>query len=427
MVGLTVTDKKADAVRIYHFVGEGFDSTSITQKPGDLDGDLEFLMRAVLKVNTIRQDLGKVGPVIATQVEEAMLGNRITLNTQAAEEAYEPIRRLLKFERKVKAEIDKLKEQLDETRQQLRLTPENIESVVQIGLDLAQQPALIPVENYPGFYHLPPLKGSWAACSQGLAHPHTGNIRPIAFDPDTVRGRDDVVLVHLNHRLVQMCLRLLRAEVWSKDVQRRLYRVTTRIVPSSVLEAPAVIAHGRLVVLGGDQQRLHEELIVAGGLLKEGRFSRLNPTAIEKALAEASFNPVPEAMQQRLIALWDQYNEPLLKSLDARMKDRQQSLQKSLQERCDKQIADITAILTELENSIRQELDDGNEPIQLSLFNDAEKEQLEQNRNSLEIRLQQIPQEIQQETIAVRSRFANPTPRLFPLTVTYLVPQKCFR
>ncbi|MGB3403911.1 MAG: DISARM system SNF2-like helicase DrmD [Microcoleaceae cyanobacterium] len=416
--------QKADAVRIYHFVSQGFDSTSITKKPGDLAGDLEFLMRAALKVNTIRQDLGKVGPVIASQVEEAMLGSRITLNTQKAEEASEPVRRLLKFERKVKAEIDKLKQQLDETRQQLHLTPENIESVVQIGLDLAQQPGLIPVENSPGFYHLPPLKGSWAACSQGLAHPHTGNIRPVAFDPDTVRGRDDVVLVHLNHRLVQMCLRLLRAEVWSKDIQRRLYRVTARIVPSSVLEAPAVIAHGRLVVLGGDQQRLHEEIIVAGGLLKAGRFSRLNPTAIEKALAVATLDPVPEAMQQQLIALWDKYNEPLLNSLDVRMKDRQQSLEKSLQERCDKQIADITAILTELKNSIRQELDDGNEPIQLSLFNDAEKEQLERNRNSLEVRLQQIPNEIEQETAIIRSRFANPTPRLFPLTVTYLVPQK---
>jgi hypothetical protein len=43
-------------------------------KVGDLEADLEFLMRAALKVETIREDLGKVGPVIASQVEEAMLG-----------------------------------------------------------------------------------------------------------------------------------------------------------------------------------------------------------------------------------------------------------------------------------------------------------------------------------------------------------------
>ena len=33
----------------------------------------------------------------------------------------------------------------------------------------------------------------------GLAHPHTGQIRPIVFDHNLVRNRDDVVLVHLNH------------------------------------------------------------------------------------------------------------------------------------------------------------------------------------------------------------------------------------
>ena len=37
-------------------------------KPGQLMDDLEFLMRAVRKVEQIRTDLGKVGPVIAAQV-----------------------------------------------------------------------------------------------------------------------------------------------------------------------------------------------------------------------------------------------------------------------------------------------------------------------------------------------------------------------
>ena len=32
----------------------------------------------------------------------------------------------------------------------------------------------------------------------------------------------------------------------------------------------------RLLVIGGDNQRIHEELIMAGGSIKEGRFSRMN-------------------------------------------------------------------------------------------------------------------------------------------------------
>jgi hypothetical protein len=94
----------------------------------------------------------------------------------------------------------------------------------------------------------------------------------------TVRVTDFLAQVDqfLNHRLVQMALRLLRAEVWSPEGQKGLYRVTARQVPNHALGAPAVIAHARLVVIGEDSHRLHEEIITAGGVIRQGRFSRLN-------------------------------------------------------------------------------------------------------------------------------------------------------
>lgn len=422
--------QKASEVSIYHFVGKDYEQQAIAGvRAGDLEGDLEFLMRAAIKVNNIREDLGKVGPVIAQQVEEAMLGYRVTLDTTAAEQESEPVRRLLKFERKVRDQIEKLREQLSETRRNLRLTPDNIESVVRIGLELAQQPQLIPAE-VPGLegkaFHLPLLKGSWATCTEGLAHPHTQEIRPIVFDPDKAAGRDDVVLVHLNHRLVQICLRLLRAEVWSRESQKRLYRVTARLVPSSVLDFPAVIAYGRLVILGGDQQRLHEEVITAGGLIKEGKLTRLNVGQVQMALESALPDPVPEGIKQRLAELWSNYADSLMLALEQRMRDRTGGLQKALQDRCEKEVKDITAILNELRESILSELQ-ATQVVQLELFNNTEKEQFERNRSSLEARVEQIPAEIELETAAIRARFADPTPRLFPLAITYLIPQKLAR
>jgi hypothetical protein len=417
--------QRANPVMIYHFVGKSYATQDARgAHPSSLEGDLEFLMRAALKVNTIRQDLGKVGPVIAAQLEEAMLGRRTTLDTSRAEQESEPIRRLLKFERRVRDQIETLREQLDETRKNLRLTPENIESVVRVGLEVAQQPPLQPLPNQPGVYALPPMKGSWATCGEGLAHPHTGQIRPVVFDPDLARRRDDVVLVHLNHRLVQMCLRLLRAEVWASDVNRSLHRVTARVVKSSALEVPAVVAYGRLVVLGGDQQRLHEEVITAGGLLREGRFSRFKSLlAMRQALEAVEPDGVPEPLRDQLVARWDSYAEALLQSLEARQAERTSSLEKALQERCDKEVADITAIMTELRQSILEELTETDGPQQLSLFSDIERDQYDRNRSSLQARLDQIPEEIEQETALIRARFANPTARLFPLAITYLVPR----
>ncbi len=140
--------------------------------------------------------------------------------------------------------------------------------------------------------------GSWASCVEGLAHPHTGDIRPIVFDHELAEGRDDVVLAHLNHRLVQMSLRLLRAEVWSPGGRRGLFRVTARCVPNQALDTPAVI-DARMVVTGSGGQRLHEEIITAGGAIREGRLVRFNVGQTQAKLAAATDGPVSEA-QQRL-------------------------------------------------------------------------------------------------------------------------------
>jgi hypothetical protein len=58
-------------------------------------------MQAVRKVEQIREDLGKVGPVIAAQVEEAMLGRRAQLDTAMAEQEAGAARKQLKFEREL--------------------------------------------------------------------------------------------------------------------------------------------------------------------------------------------------------------------------------------------------------------------------------------------------------------------------------------
>src|SRR5207248_4163254 len=100
----------ATEVNVYHFVRSKLRDAPMGEdlNVGELDDDLEFLMRAVRKVESIREDLGKVGPVIAEQVEDAMLGRRRRLETRTAEEKAAPLRSLLKFERRLKEQIDKL-------------------------------------------------------------------------------------------------------------------------------------------------------------------------------------------------------------------------------------------------------------------------------------------------------------------------------
>jgi superfamily II DNA or RNA helicase len=431
--------QKAAEVHIHHFVGRGFDAATMSGKVGNLEADLEFLMRAALKVETIREDLGKVGPVIASQVEEAMLGRRNRLDTTRAEQEAEPVRRMLKFDRKLREQLEKLATQLHETQNELNLTPEHIENVVRVGLELADQPALIPVElegiwpdptgmrkSCPVF-RLPALSVSWARCADGLAHPHTKHIRPIVFDSALAAGRDDVVLAHLNHRLVQMCLRLLRAEIWSLGTHaKHLSRVSACVVDDASLTHPVVLAHGRIVVLGGDNHRLHEEIITAGGALIEGRFTRLNVGQTKEAVAAATSTPAPALIQARFQALWEKHRDALLAALEARRVERTKNLEKNFEELAEKEVNKLKIIMTELQRSIQAELDIKDGPQMLLDLGGDElgKQQRERDLSALRRRVNEIPAEIERESKHIRSRFADPSARLFPVAVTWLVPRK---
>ncbi len=65
--------------------------------------------------------------------------------------------------------------------------------------------------------------------------------------------------------------------------------------------------------------------------------------------------------------------------------------------------------------------------LQLSLFSDPEREQFERNIDSLRARADQIPAEIDREAAAIRARYADPQTRLFPVAVTFLVPERLAR
>ena len=85
----------------------------------------------------------------------------------------------------------------------------------------------------------------------------------------------------------------------------------------------------------------------------------------------------------------------------------------------------LAAILTELDRTIRAELDDPwwQQP---GLFpeTDLERQQLANNVDGLRARLADIPAEIAREQAAVDARFASRQTHLFPVAVTWLLPNR---
>ncbi len=400
---------------------------------GDADGQTvgghkEDIIRALKKLESMREDMGSVNPVIAPQMSGLIEGKQRELDTREAEARTQKARRFVKAERQLNEKIAKLHEQLVQTRQDFHLTPEHVLAAVQTGLSIAEKPALKPVSlaDAPdgSVFKMPELTGTWAACTRGLRHPYTHVSRPITFDHEVAKGRDDVVLVHLNHRLVQMCLRLLRAEVWALSDVKKMHRVTLRTVPDGSIDGVAVVVVSRLVITGGNHHRLHEETTYSGGYLKDKTYGReTGVRKLDDLLAEGEPAVAPDPLCDALRLRFDRNLDAVQKTIDARSRERLKDLESTLQRRKDTEIKDITTVLNELQASIETELKNAENPEQLTLFTEDERTQVRRDLDALKARLARIPEEREQEVQAIEHRYVDYVARTFPVAVVFLVPQ----
>jgi superfamily II DNA or RNA helicase len=424
-----------DTVRIFHFAPSLVPLSGSSADVSSLEGDLEFLMRAVQKVDNIREDLGSVGLVISEQIEQVMLGKRTRRDLDlSAGRKRQTLSDITRFERDLKERIETLKNHLDQTRQDLEITPRNVQRIVEVALRLAQQkplsPAVItnPDGSHTPAFRLPSFAGTWSACAQGIAHPHTHQLRPVVFEHSAAVSRDDAVYAHLNHRLVQMCLRLLRAEIWKPAGQQTLRRISACISSDPHLSAPVIVASGRLVILGKDNIRLHEEIIFAGGPIEAGKLKISGLQKLQQLLATSTPAPAPSSFTAQLQAIWPAVERSLLKALIARRDDRFKSLSSQLQAIAERETQTLAAILRELADAIRNEIDPPTAAVapspQLLLpLSLDEQDQKNRDHDALKRRLIDLESESERELQALRDRYSLPSARLFPVAVQCILPQ----
>ncbi|MFA0888182.1 MAG: DISARM system SNF2-like helicase DrmD [Synergistales bacterium] len=404
------------------------ESEVVIWHPVDGDGTLgEDILRALRKLENMRADMGSVNPVIAPQLPELLEGRRRELDTRVAETRAQNVKRFVKAERDLREKITKLHEKLLETINEQHFSPSHIQRAVRTALRLSEKPDLLPAD-LPGapqgsVFRMPPLDGSWLRCHEGLEHPFSGKPRPITFDHEVARGRDDVVLVHLNHPLVQMSLRLLRAEIWARGDVKKLHRATVRVLPDGRLDSPAAVVISRLVVTGGNHHRLHEELTEAGGYFRSGGFRREEKIGeLRSWLVESKGLTAPHRNLGRLSELFERNQEGIWQAVQARSGVRLESLRGKLESQKRREIEDISNILQELAKTLKSELERKEEPTQLVLFTEEEKNQWKRDRAALESRLEKIEEEREKEIEAIENRYSGLTEHTFPVAVVFLLP-----
>ncbi len=419
-------------VFIWYPVGRGFDRTRMEgELPKNIAGDAEYLMRTALKVDTIREELGCMGDVLQSEVVLTMLEKHDARKNDFAEIRRTKAARLAAMERRIKERIVALHGKLVSSRQDFHLVPENVLNAVQVALKLAGKPPL-SLARVPGVpdgsaFDVPVLEGSWADALIGLEHPHTKRKRAITFDNQLMKGRgEDLVLAHLNHRLVALSLRLLREEVWKLDDVKKLHRVSVQVVPPAEIDnQPVALVWSRLLITGGDHARLHEELVVSAGYLRgEKDYKRIETQSEIKHLLEIARPcpmPICEKTSNVLKRRFTSNETSIRASVDARSKDRLRYLENTIRRRRDAEVKDVETILKDLEDSIRRELAEP-ELVQLELFTDVEKSQFEKDKAALRARLDRIPEEREREIEMIEKHYVSPVDRTFPVAVVFLIP-----
>lgn len=414
--------QKQDEVLIWHPTDGG------AADQDRLGGHSEDIIRALTKLQSMREDMGSVNPVIAPQMAGLIEGAVKELNTREAELRAAQARRFVRAGRQLRERIERLHQRLEETKADFHLSPDRVASAVMTALKLDEKPPLRPTQiaDAPNgaVFEMPALTGSWARCLEGLRHPYTGVLRPITFDHEVAKGRDDVVLVHLNHRLVQMSLRLLRAEVWAQSDVKRLHRVDVRSVPADLLPRPALAVVSRLVITGGNHHRLHEELTLAGGYLDDGFSRETRVTEVTEWMEKASaVDAAPEIFGQ-LRGGYLKNNDAIVAAVEARSRDRLRNLEGTLANRKQQEIENIETVLDDLAAMIERELKIAREPEQLSLFSEDERQQVRRDEDALRNRLARIPDEKRMEVEAIERRFADYRSHTFPVAVIFLLPEQ---
>lgn len=427
------------------------------QRPED-----KVLKVLVEKTKTIKQELGSLSKVIETKIHERLRGGishdeaeRLAVEIeaedleasrkQAVAEEFEEVR---ERQSELRGNIDKLRDLITDSRKWLGLETDHFKAAINASLKLLNAEPIKPAKvdpSLPQAFSIPQLHerdgadASWAETMDALRVPRKPDqkpwewraenpVRPIVFDAPK-RMSEDVIHIHLEHRLAQRLLNIFTSQGF-------VYHDLSRACLAHSKDAiPRVALIGRLALYGANAARLHEEIVAVtarwqepdrrgAGLKPFGRESEEKTIElIEESLLPTNSNAVPKPVQKQLIDTTRQDIKELLPHLEERAEKLKEAALKKLGERAGKEATEMQRILEDQRKRILAAAKRLDEDKQLTIqFDDAERRQLDLDRKAWDKRLSRIDTELETEPARVREVYEVKAYRLEPVGLVYLWP-----
>lgn len=426
-----------------------------TQRPED-----RVLRALVRKTEIIRRELGSLAQVLEDRLADTLRygiahDRAEAMERQIEKDDLDPEKKAaaqdefeVTRERQVRLteQIDLLRNRINDASKWIGLNMDQLRDALSCSLELLGaeplQQAATPA-NTPPRYVFPNLDTrhgadpSWSATLDTLrALPDDGQtryqwrrespIRPVVFTaPEGID--DDIVQLHLQHRVVQRLLgRFLAQGFVHHDLSRACLAHTSDAIPRVVLL-------GRLSLYGAGAVRLHEEILTVTARWTEppSRRGTLAPYAREAEaktleLLEAALGPgehadVPEVIAGRLQSSTPRDIEELLPHLEKRGHEAKADAEAKLKKRGGDEAESIRRVLDDQKRRVLAELGRYDQT-QLLLSLDLEKRQLESNRRYWDKWLANVEGDLQREPDRVRQFYQVTSFRIEPVGLAYLWP-----
>ncbi|MFW5642240.1 MAG: helicase-related protein, partial [Roseicyclus sp.] len=430
------------------------------QRPEDIV--LEALVR---KTETIQRQLGSTGQVIAERIEREPTSGGIrrrdaarlaTLIAETTDDARAALARqeLDDEEARRRArgrdEIDRLRKQLERARTRVGVAPHELRHVVSIALgraafplDGAKREAVGAVETFaidpkhPAFAKdagwqdaLDDLRPRRRARRESLNEwRRRVPPRAVAFEPpvmDDGRDADHVVQVHLEHRLV----RRLLGRFLSQGFQEGLQRAAVILGPGA---QPRVVLLGRVALYGPGAARLHEEILPVTAIWSEAARGQKPLRVLGERGQATTLDQLQDALMggrrphqgvvDRVLTYVRQDVTDLLPTLETEAAAAIDRAKVELAKRGEEESRSLRELLERQKKRI-EEADRTFDDRQRELFeaNEAERRQLQADRNHWRRRLERLEREIREEPVRVREGYGVRAERLEPVGIVYLWP-----
>ena len=379
--------------------------------------DVKFLLDKVRdKIGVVAADLGSVNEVIDADIQDHFTpgGTGRNVRLSARDDGSVIINRVLAGGQELNRSLTELSRTYGERRAEMHLTPANARRVVDTAFELTSQPPLKIAEgdHPPEVFEVPALGPAWQFALRGLeTRLNPGVLRPITFDENVARGRDDIVYIHLGHALMQRSARILREALFNVDSPvHRVTAVVTEGLPQS-----CVAAVSRLVLVGLGGLRLHEEVFLIGIRLRGRDMAEVKvEQVLDQTLDAQNLVLADEDVRRRLTDLWNaddgSLRDRLLAAMDHKATTHRERVIDTLHKRRDTDIARAREIFAAFRVNLQESRDRLGREIRSEeelLFPDDQQRQRRHDLASMIERLNGLDDEERREIAAISARYAE--------------------